>query len=52
MKAVILGKILAWKDQTRRASKRKKDELDLLQIAETYPNLREEILLEIVEQLK
>jgi hypothetical protein len=49
---VICGKIWAWKDQTRRASKRKKDELDLLRIAETYPNLREKIPLEIVEQLK
>ena len=35
---VILGKIWAWKDQTRRASKRKKDELDLLRIAELIQN--------------
>jgi len=48
----IRGKIWAWKDQTRRTSKRKKDELDLLRIAESYPELREKIPLEIVEQLK
>jgi len=49
---VILGKVWAWKDQTRRVSKRKKDELDLLRIAESYPKLREKIPAEIVEQLK
>jgi len=49
---VILGRIWAWKDQTRRASKRKKDELDLLRIVETYPKLHEKIPAEIVEQLK
>jgi hypothetical protein len=52
LEKVILGKIWAWKDQARRASKRKKDELDLLRIAETYPKLREKIPAEIVEQLK
>jgi hypothetical protein len=49
---IIRGKTWAWKDQTRWASKRKKDELDLLRIAEAYPKLREKIPLEIVEQLK
>ena len=49
---IVLGKVWAWKDQSRRASKRKKDELDLLRIAEAYPKLREKIPAEIVEQLK
>jgi hypothetical protein len=49
---VIRGKIWAWNDQTRRASKRKKDELDLLRIAEAYPKFREKIPAEIVEQLQ
>jgi len=49
---IVLGKVWAWRDQSRRASKRKKDELDLLRIAEAYPKLREKIPAEIVEQLK
>lgn len=34
---VIRGKIWAWSDPKRRLSKRKKDELDLIRIAEKYP---------------
>jgi hypothetical protein len=49
---VVLGKVWAWNDQSRRASKRKKDELDLLRIAEAYPKLRQKIPAEIVQQLK
>jgi hypothetical protein len=48
---VIRGKVWAWKDTTRRLSKRKKDELDLIRIAETYPQLRAVIPDEIVAQL-
>jgi hypothetical protein len=36
---------------TRRLSKRKKDELDLIRIAEAYPELRRLIPAEIVKQL-
>jgi hypothetical protein len=49
---VVLGKVWAWNDQSQRASKRKKDELDLLRIAEAYPKLRQKIPAEIVQQLK
>jgi hypothetical protein len=49
---VVLGKVWAWNDQSRRASKRKKDELDLLRIAEAYPKLRQKVPAEIVQQLK
>ena len=49
---ILLGKVWAWQDQSRRASKRKKDELDLLRIAEAYPKLQKQIPAEIVEQLK
>jgi hypothetical protein len=48
----IRGKVWAWQDATRRLSKRKKDELDLLRIAEAYPELRRQIPAQIVEQLK
>jgi hypothetical protein len=48
---VIRGKVWAWHDAARRVSKRKKDELDLIRIAEAYPELRELIPAEIVKQL-
>ena len=37
---VVRGKIWAWTDQKRRATKRKKDELDLMRILEAYPETR------------
>ena len=49
---IVLGKVWAWNDESRRTSKRKKDELDLLRIAEAYPKLRKKIPAEIVQQLK
>ena len=38
---IVRGKIWAWSDPARRLSKRKKDELDLIRIAESYPELRD-----------
>lgn len=49
---IIRGKVWAWQDSKRRLSKRKKDELDLLRIAEAYPQLRRLIPAEIVKQLE
>ncbi len=37
---VARGKLRAFADPRRRLSKRKKDELDLIRLAETYPELR------------
>ena len=37
---VVQGKLWAYRDPARRFSKRKKDELDLIRLAEAYPNLR------------
>jgi hypothetical protein len=48
---IIRGKVWAWQDSVRRSSKRKKDELDLLRIAEAYPDLRRLVPKEIVAQL-
>ena len=48
---IVRGKVWAWQDATRRVSKRKKDELDLIRIAESHPQLRELIPAEIVGQL-
>ena len=36
---IVRGKVWAWSDQKRRLSKRKKDELDLIRILESYPQL-------------
>jgi len=48
---VVRGKTWAWSDQNRRFSKRKKDELDLIRIAEAYPELSDLIPEEIRKQL-
>ena len=48
---IICGKVWTWQDATRRLSKRKKDELDLIRIAEAYPELQRLIPAEIVKQL-
>ena len=37
---VTRGKLWAWLDPQRRLSKRKKDELDLVRLAEAYPELK------------
>ncbi len=37
---VVQGKLWAYSDPQRRLSKRKKDELDLIRLAEAYPHLR------------
>ena len=49
---IMQGKIWAWKDPERRSTKRKKDELDLMRIAEAFPKLRPELPREIVDQIK
>jgi hypothetical protein len=36
---IMQGNIWAWKDSERRSTKRKKDELDLMRIAEASPKL-------------
>jgi hypothetical protein len=49
---VVRGKVWAWSDPKRRLSKRKKDELDLIRIAEKYPELRQLMPPEITSQLE
>jgi hypothetical protein len=51
LKDILRGKVWAWQDQQRRSTKRKKDELDLLRIAEAHPELSPLIPAEIVKQL-
>ena len=49
---ITRGKVWAWQDSQRRLSKRKKDELDLIRIAEARPDLRHLIPREVVKQLE
>lgn len=44
---VFQGKLWAWSDPSRRITKRKKDELDLLRLAESHPGLREGLPVEL-----
>lgn len=48
---VTQGKLWAWGDPRRRLSKRKKDELDLIRLAEKYPELKSRYPTELREQL-
>lgn len=48
---IVRGKVWAWSDESRRLSKRKKDELDLIRISEAYPDFRELMPEKIREQL-
>ena len=48
---LVRGKIWAWSDKERRLSKRKKDELDLIRIADAYPQHREMMPADIISQL-
>lgn len=49
---IMQGKIWAWTDPERRPAKRKKDELDLMRIAEAFPKLRPGLPREIVDQIE
>lgn len=40
LRDLVTGKTLAWSDPQRRLSKRKKDEADLIRLAEEYPEVR------------
>jgi hypothetical protein len=48
---VTRGKLWAYNDPGRRLSKRKKDELDLIRLAEAYPELKSVYPSELREQL-
>jgi hypothetical protein len=52
LKDIVQGKVWAWSDSKRRLSKRKKDELDLIRIAEAFPELQRDMPREITSQLE
>jgi hypothetical protein len=49
---IMRGKMWSWKDFEQRSTKRKKDELDLMLIAEAFPDLRHAMPREIASQLE
>jgi hypothetical protein len=49
---VVQGKLWAYGDPRRRLSKRKKDELDLIRLAEAYPHVRSVLPREIFDQME
>jgi hypothetical protein len=48
---VARGKLWAYHDPQRRLSKRKKDELDLIRLAEAYPELKSLYPKELLEEM-
>ena len=52
LKDVTQGKLWAYADSRRRLSKRKKDELDLIRLAEVYPELKALYPIELRDQLE
>jgi hypothetical protein len=51
LRDLVTGKALAWADPKRRLSKRKKDEADLIRLAEEYPEIRPLLPEELRRQL-
>ena len=51
LRDLVIGKVLAWSDPQRRLSKRKKDEADLIRLAEDYPEVRPQLPEELRRQL-
>jgi hypothetical protein len=48
---VTQGKLWAYGDPQRRLSKRKKDELDLIRLAEAHPELKSKLPPELTDQI-
>jgi hypothetical protein len=46
------GKILAWQDLKRRASKRQKDLLDIMRLVEAHPRLRKLLPTDLAKKIK
>ena len=47
----LRGKILAWQDTERRASKRQKDLLDILRLVEAHPKLRKSLPADLAKNI-
>jgi hypothetical protein len=51
LRDTLSGKIAAWRDHARRASKRQKDLLDIMRLVESHPELRAELPAELSAQM-
>ena len=49
---ILQGKVWAAQDPTRRASKRRKDLLDIERVVEAYPVLRDRVPPDVLERLQ
>jgi hypothetical protein len=52
MPDTLRGKILAWQDSKRRASKRQKDLLDVMRLVEAHPKLRKLLPADLAKRIK
>ena len=48
----LRGKLLAWRDPERRASKRQKDLLDIMRLVEAHPKLRKLLPADLARKIK
>jgi hypothetical protein len=48
----LTGKVLAWKDSTRRPSKRQKDLLDIMRLVEAHPHLSAQLPPDLADRLR
>ena len=48
----LRGKLLAWRDPERRASKRQKDLLDIMRLVEAHPKLRKLLPADLAKKIK
>jgi transcriptional accessory protein Tex/SPT6 len=47
----LAGKIVAWRDQKQRPSKRQKDLLDIMRLVESHPELKDELPPEVAAEI-
>jgi hypothetical protein len=48
----LTGKIAAWRDDSRRPSKRQKDLLDIIRLVESHPELKADLPADVTTQIK
>lgn len=47
----LAGKVIAWRDSARRPSKRQKDLLDIMRLAESHPELKQDLPPDLAAQM-
>lgn len=52
LKDTLAGKIVAWRDESRRPSKRQKDLLDIMRLVESHPELKTDLPPELAADLE